>query len=456
MNLKVIILAAGKGTRMKSEKPKVLFDVAGKPMIDYVIDASNKLNPDEIIVVVGNKSELVTEHLGGKNVSFVHQTEQKGTGHAVMCASQSLKGFNGKVLILCGDMPLIRHETLAKFIEFAKKSKLSFISVKVRKPEGYGRVVRGADKAVLKIVEEKDANEAEKKINEINTGIYLADSDILLERLDKIDNKNAQGEYYLTDIVNEGADVFLAEDEKEFIGINDKFQLSVASKEVWERRAIWHMKNGVEILDFENCYIDEDVEIGPDTVIYPNVYISGSTKIGKMCKIYAGCRIVDSIVEDEVELKDNSYITESFVGKNSSVGPMAQLRPGTKLLGDNKIGNFVETKKAIIGKKSKASHLTYLGDCEIGENVNVGCGTITCNYDGISKHKTIIGDNVFVGSDVQFVAPVKIGSNSLIGAGSTITKDVPEGALAITRGEQRNIEGWVKRWKEKKMKFRGE
>jgi bifunctional UDP-N-acetylglucosamine pyrophosphorylase/glucosamine-1-phosphate N-acetyltransferase len=456
MSLKVVILAAGKGTRMKSEKPKVLFEVAGKPMIDYVVDEAKKLNPEEIVVIVGNQSELVRAHLKDKGVVFVEQTEQKGTGHALMCARDKIEGKEQNILVLCGDMPLVKHETLVKFIDSAKGSKVSFISVKVQNPTGYGRVIRGADKKVLKIVEEKDSNDNEKKVNEINTGVYLVNSKILLERLSMLTNENAQGEYYLTDIVKSGADVYMADDEQEFIGINDKYQLSVASKVIWKRMAIEHMKNGVQILDFENCYIDEDVKIGIDTVIYPNVYLFGKTEIGLRCKIYPGVHIVDSVIEDDVEIKDNSFITESFVGAKSSVGPMAQLRPGTKLLGENKVGNFVETKKALIGKGSKASHLTYLGDCEIGENVNIGCGTITCNYDGISKHKTVIGDNVFVGSDVQFVAPVRIGSNSLIGAGSTITKDVPDGALAVTRAEQKNIEGWVEKWRAKKMKMRGE
>jgi bifunctional UDP-N-acetylglucosamine pyrophosphorylase/glucosamine-1-phosphate N-acetyltransferase len=449
MKLKVIILAAGKGTRMKSEKPKVLFKVAGKPMIDYVIKVSEALSK-EIVVVVGNQSEKVVEYLNDKDIVFIEQQIQKGTGHAVMCAKDTFKDFDGKVLILCGDMPLITYDTLKKFIENSMGSELSFISVKTDNPTGYGRVVRGADRKVLKIVEEKDANENEKKISEINTGIYLVDAKVLSERLSSLSDQNAQNEYYLTDIIKSGADVFLAEDEKEFIGINDKFQLSMASKILYKNRAISHMKNGVEIIDFENCYIDEDVSIGIDTVIYPNVYIQGSSTIGKNCTIYPGVRIVDSVIEDGCEIKDNCLVTNSFIGKNSVIGPMAHLRPDTFLSGYNKIGNFVETKKAKIGENSKASHLTYLGDCEIGKEVNVGCGTITCNYDGISKHKTFIGDSVFVGSDVQFVAPVSIGDGALIGAGSTITKDVPPGALAIARAEQKNIEGWVEKWLNKK------
>lgn len=452
MKLKVIILAAGKGTRMKSEKPKVLFNVAGKPMIDYVVKVAEALNSEEIAVVVGSHSENVIKHLEGKNITFVEQSEQRGTGHAVMCASKIFSKFDGKILILCGDMPLVTYDTLKKFIEKSMESELSFISVKTDNPAGYGRVVRSADKKVLKIVEEKDANENEKRITEINTGIYLVDAKVLSERLSNLSNRNAQNEYYLTDIIKGGEDVYLADDEKEFMGINDKFQLSCASKILYKNRAISHMRSGVEIIDFENCYIDEDVFIGVDTVIYPNVYIQGNSKIGKNCTIYPGVRVVDSVIEDGCEIKDNCLITNSFVGKKSIIGPMAHLRPDTFLSGNNKIGNFVETKKAKIGENSKASHLTYLGDCEIGKDVNVGCGTITCNYDGISKHKTFIGDSVFVGSDVQFVAPVSIGSDSLIGAGSTITKDVPPGALAVARAEQRNIEGWVKKWRDRKKK----
>lgn len=452
--LKVLILAAGKGTRMKSEKPKVLFEVAGKPMIDYVVGTANSLNPEEIIVVVGNQAEVVKQHLqlhpsNGK-IKFVLQKEQKGTGHAVLCAEEFLN-YEGEVLILCGDMPLIKSETLKNFFENAKDP-VSVITVRLHNPTGYGRIVRGPDRRIIKIVEEKDASEKEKSIKEINTGVYLCNTKELLTRLKNIKNNNAQGEYYLTDIANEGAEIFESKDETEFIGINNKTELAKASKILWENRCRYFMEEGVEILDPSNCYIDEDVKIGKETIIYPNVFLKGNTIIGENCVIYPGCRIENSTISTNCEIKDNTLIEDSFVGDNCSVGPMAHLRPKTKLLGNNKIGNFVETKNAEIGIGSKASHLTYLGDCKIGKDVNIGCGTITCNYDGISKHETIIGDNVFVGSDVQFVAPVKIGSGSLIGAGSTITEDVPGGALAITRAEQKNIEGWVEKWTEKKRK----
>ncbi|MEF3255071.1 MAG: bifunctional UDP-N-acetylglucosamine diphosphorylase/glucosamine-1-phosphate N-acetyltransferase GlmU [Deferribacterales bacterium] len=450
--LKVIILAAGKGTRMKSELPKVLFKVAGKPMIDYVIDSARSLHPEEIIIIIGSGADLLKEHLKDQNVSFALQSEQLGTGHAVMQAEEYIKNFDGKVLILCGDMPLIKSETLSNFLTFSKYSDLSFISVKVKDPKGYGRVIRSANGSLISIKEEKDATESEKKINEINTGVYLAKSSILINRLKNITNDNAQKEYYLTDIVKDGADIFEAKDEMEFIGINDRKALSDASKYIYLQRAYQLMLDGVTIIDPNSTFIDPDTSIQRDVTIFPNTYLMGKTVIKSGTTIYPGCRIVDSTIEENCEIKDNTLIENSYVGKNSSVGPMAHLRPESKLMGENKIGNFVETKKITFGVGSKASHLTYLGDADIGANVNVGCGTITCNYDGISKHKTIIGDDVFVGSDVQFVAPVIIGKGALIAAGSTITQNVPEDALAITRAEQKNIENFVQKWKEKKLK----
>ena len=436
--LTVIILAAGKGTRMKSETPKVLFSAAGKPMINYSIDLSRKLNPNKIVVVTGAGAEKVKEHLQNSSVEFAIQKEQNGTADAVMAALDFIPD-TGKTLILCGDMPLMKYETLNKFINTAKHD-ITFISVKMKNPKGYGRVVRSSNSSVLKIVEEKDANENEKRIDEVNTGVYLCSSVELKKRLKNIDNNNAQNEYYLTDIVQGGAEAFLADNEMEFLGVNDRVQLSFASKILMHERAESYMKDGVSIIDPASVYIDADVIISKDTIIYPNVFIENGTRIEKNVIIRSGCRLNKAVIEENVEIKDNTLIEDSFVGAGSSVGPMAHLRPGSHLAGENKVGNFVELKKTVMGKASKTSHLTYLGDAELGESVNIGCGTITCNYDGFNKYKTVIGNNVFVGSDTQFVAPVTVGDNVLIAAGSTITKNINTNDLAIASTIQKVLE----------------
>lgn len=437
--LDIVILAAGKGTRMKSENPKVLFETAGRAMIDYAVDLAEGLNPNKIIVVTGSSAELVEKHLSDRDVVFAHQKEQNGTAHAVMMA-QDMISDSGKTLIMCGDMPLMKRETLEKFINTVS-SDIAFISVNMDNPTGYGRVIRTSSKSVLKIVEEKDANENEKRIKEVNTGVYLCLSSELKKRLSGISNNNAQGEYYLTDIVSGGAEAFLADNSDEFMGVNDRIQLNTASKILWKERVYEFMKNGVTFLNPESVIVDYNVEIGKDSVIYPNVILEGKTVIGRNVTVMQSSHIISSEICDNVVIKDNSFIESSFVGDSSVIGPMAHLRPGSYLSGDNKVGNFVELKKAKLGKGTKASHLTYLGDAVLGDDVNIGCGTITCNYDGFNKYETVIGSNVFVGSDTQFVAPVKIGDNVLIGAGSTITKDVPSDALSLARSEQVIKEG---------------
>ena len=439
MKIYAIVLAAGKGTRMKSQRPKVVHDVLYKPMINHVVDELKLMGVDETIVVVGHEAQQVEAILD--NVEFVYQKEQLGTGHAVLQAKDILKDKEGITLVLNGDAPLIRKETLQGLVEFHMNNhnQATVMSADCDVSNHYGRIIK-EDGQVIGIVEYKDLQEYQMDVTEMNTGEYCFDNQKLFEALDEVTNENAQNEYYLTDIVNGGAEAFLADNEMEFLGVNDRVQLSFASKILWKERAESYMKDGVSIIDPSSVYIDLDVIIGKDTMIYPNVFIENGSRIEKNVIIRSGCRLNKAVIEENVEIKDNSLIEDSFVGAFSSVGPMAHLRPGSHLAGENKIGNFVELKKATMGKGSKASHLTYLGDSELGENVNIGCGTITCNYDGFNKYKTIIGNNVFVGSDTQFVAPVTVGDNVLIAAGSTITKDINTNDLAIARTQQLNIE----------------
>lgn len=447
----VIILAAGKGTRMKSDTPKVMFDVAGKKMLAYSIENAKKLNPDKIIVITGHGSSIVEEAFYGQDIIFCKQKEQLGTANAVLAATKYIKDYKGNVLILSADMPAVQPETLKNFISYAvKQNTVCFISTIQKNPKGYGRVVRTAHDDILQIVEEKDANATEKLIKEVNAGIYYCEANLLLRRLTSIGNKNAQGEYYLTDIITTGSKAYIAENSTEFTGINDRAQLAEVSKQLYKIRAFEHMRAGVSIIDPDTVYISPEALITEDTTIYPNVYIEGACNVGKSNIIRQGVRLVNSTTENNCEIKDNSLIEDSFIGENSSVGPMAHLRPGSILKGNNKVGNFVEVKKSLLEQGVKAGHLTYLGDSHIGKNTNIGCGTITCNYDGFKKHKTVVGENVFVGSGTELVAPVTVGDNALIGAGSTITKDVPENDLALSRHPQTNIKNGAKKIRNKK------
>jgi bifunctional UDP-N-acetylglucosamine pyrophosphorylase/glucosamine-1-phosphate N-acetyltransferase len=432
---------------MKSELPKVLLPAADKPLLSYSIELAKSLNPKKIAVVVGYGADIIKNTFKDAGVSFVVQKQQLGTAHAVLSAKKFIKEHDGAALVLYGDMPNLSEQTLKKFISEADKSAVSFISVINKNPKGYGRVLRSPLSDVIGIVEERDANDAEKKINEINTGVYLAPAPLLLERLGEVTNNNAQKEYYLTDIIKKGGKTWKAEDEKEFLGANTREELAKLSKLIWAKRAKDFMAAGVSIIDPESVYISAAAKIENDATLYPNTYIEGESVIRTGTVIFPGVRISSSKIGSNCVIKDNTLIEESFVGDGSVVGPMAHLRPGSRLLGENRIGNFVELKKAVIGAGSKANHLSYLGDAKIGSGTNIGCGTITCNYDGFNKYETVIGNNVFVGSDVQFIAPVSIGDGALIGAGSTITEDVEENAIAISRSPQKNLKGKAKEYR---------
>jgi bifunctional UDP-N-acetylglucosamine pyrophosphorylase / glucosamine-1-phosphate N-acetyltransferase len=448
-----IILAAGKGTRMKSDLVKVMHSLGGCPMIEYPVAAAREAGASRIVIVAGHQSEKVREYFsGGDEIDFALQEQQLGTGHAVACARPSLEGFSGRVLILCGDVPLLKADTLKEMMDCHKENGavLTVLTSRPDNPFGYGRVVKGVGGTVLRIVEEKDANDTEREIREVNSGIYCVESGFLFDAIAHLSNDNAQGEYYLTDIVQMAAAAGLSVTSfpvscaEEVMGVNDRVQLAEAGSIIRKRVNQSLMYAGVTIVDPSVTYIDRGVKIGKDTIVYPNVHIQGVTEIGENCviepsSVIRGCRIGDGVT-----IKAGSVMADAIVHNSVSIGPMAHLRPGTELMNHVKIGNFVEIKKAYVGEDSKASHLTYLGDATIGKGVNIGCGTITCNYDGVKKHRTVIEDNVFVGSDVQLVAPVTIGRNSLIAAGTTVTKDVPSDSLAIARTPQVNKEGWVK------------
>lgn len=458
-----VILAAGQGTRMKSTLPKVLHPIAGLPMLEHVVGIAGSVAASPVVAVVGHGAEQVRSAFAAESVRFALQSEQLGTGHALLCAEPELEGFAGDLLLLCGDVPLLQEKTLLRMIEHhrERQAEVTILTARLDNPTGYGRIVRGVS-GVEHIVEEKDATPDQREIREINTGIYLFKAPEVFAFLRKLDNRNAQGEFYLTDIVamvcaaGKKAEALSAEDFREATGINDRSQLAFANAVFRERINARLMLAGVSLTDPAATYIDSNVRVGPDTLVHAGVHLRGTTRIGRDCIIEPGVVITDCQIGDRVHCKAGSVLSESVVGDDCAIGPMAHLRPGTVLAGQNKLGNFVETKKAQIGHGSQASHLTYIGDATLGRNVNVGCGTITCNYDGVNKHQTIIDDDVFVGSDTQFVAPVHIGRGSLIGAGSTITRDVPADALALSRSEQKNIDGWAARNRQKKNKSKPE
>ncbi len=446
--IKWLVLAAGEGKRMKSSIPKVFHKVAGIPILFRILNIAEKLNI-ETGVVFGKNIEIAKEFVKDKNIEIFEQKERLGTAHAVMCASEFYSDLEGYTLITPGDTPLIEQKDIEEFIKFTieRKAEASILAFYTENPKGYGRVFE-IDGEFFNIIEEKDANEEERKNNLVNSGIYLFKNSLLTKHLKDISNQNAQNEYYLTDLPSilkhkgYSIAVFKTENEENFYGVNDRKQLAIADIIAVNRNIEKHLNSGVTIYQPDTVRIEDNVEIGKDTVIYPGVIIETGSKIGENCTLKSGCVIINSEIAENTDILEYSHIEGAKIGANCAIGPFARLRPGTITSENIKIGNFVETKKAILGKGVKASHLSYLGDCEIGENTNIGAGTITCNYDGEKKHKTVIGKNCFIGSDTQLVAPVKIGDFSYIGAGSTITNDVPECSLALSRVKQKVIQGW--------------
>ena len=443
-----VILAAGMGTRMTSKMPKVLHKVCGKPLSKWVIDASKAAGADKVCAVVGHKAETVKEVLGDV-CEFALQAEQKGTGHAVMQAIDVIKNSKGEVVILNGDTPLITAETINKAIEYHKNNgnQATVITAILDDATGYGRIVRDNDGSVLKIVEQKDASEEEKKINEVNSGMYVFDAQSLVYALDKITPNNAQGEYYLTDtleiLLSAGKKIggYAISDNDEIRGINDRVQLNEAEKIMQKRINEYHMRNGVTMRNPESVYIEDGVEIGNDTEICQNVTIKSGTKIGSDCVIGSGSMLDRAVIHDGVDVL-SSVILESEVDEGTHVGPFAYIRPNCHVGKEVKVGDFVELKNSNIDDGTKISHLTYIGDSDVGKRVNFGCGTVTCNYDGKKKYRTTIGDDCFVGCNTNFVSPINVGDGVYIAAGSTITEDIPENSLSIARARQVNKEGW--------------
>ena len=451
--LHIVILAAGKGTRMKSELPKVLHPIAGQPLIDRVLDTAQALNPSTMTLVVGHSADKVRTHLAGRpGLAFAAQEPQLGTGHALLQTEPILRGRSGIVILLSGDVPLLRADSLQGLVETHKAAgaAATVLTAKLERPYGYGRIVR-TNGRISRIVEERDATPSQREIKEINSGIYAFDLEPLFDALSAINAENSQGEYYLPDLIGiyrrqkRGVATFTIANAAEIRGINSRTELAEVSKMVRQQKNEELMAAGVTLIDPDTTYIDSDVEIGPDTVIHPFVFIEQGTTIGAACEIHAGSRVVNSKVGDRVLIRNHSVIADATVADGASVGPFAHLRPGASLGQNARVGNFVEMKNATLGAGSKANHLAYLGDATIGDNVNVGAGTITCNYDGTDKHPTVIDDGAFVGSNSTLVAPVTVGRGAYVAAGSTVTQDVPAGALGIGRGRQENKPGWVEK-----------
>ena len=455
-NRYAIILAAGQGTRMKSKLYKVLHPVCGKPMVQHVIDHVKSLNIKEIVTIVGHGAEKVKEQLGADS-QYALQAEQLGTAHAVLQAEGMLADKEGVTIVVCGDTPLIKAETMEALFKHHEETnaKATILTAKAQNPTGYGRIIRNDSGFVEKIVEHKDATEQERSINEINTGTYCFDNKLLFGAIHNVSNENVQGEYYLPDVIeilkNEGETVsaYVTDSFAETLGVNDRVALAEAERTMKSRTNEFHMRNGVTIIDPENTYIGTDVTIGQDTVIYPGTTLSGKTTIGSECQIGPNSDINDCEIGNNTVIRQ-SVAFNSKIGSEVNIGPFAHIRPDSDIQDEVKIGNFVEIKKAVFGRGSKASHLSYIGDAEVGAEVNIGCGSITVNYDGKNKFLTKIEDGVFIGCNSNLVAPVTIGKGAYVAAGSTITEDVPGEALAVARARQVNKEDYVAKMNVKK------
>ncbi|MBF0214336.1 MAG: bifunctional UDP-N-acetylglucosamine diphosphorylase/glucosamine-1-phosphate N-acetyltransferase GlmU [Magnetococcales bacterium] len=450
----VLVLAAGQGTRMRSRLPKVLHPLAGQPLLWHILRAVRPLQPERLVVITGFQAEAVEQTIAAPDIHWVRQCERKGTGHAVQCALPALKELRGALLILNGDHPLISTEILQQLLDYHHRQghPLTLLTTRMENPAGYGRVVRDAQGQVACIVEEKDASEAQRAIDEVNTGFYCLSLDRLPHWIGRLDNRNAQNEYYLTDIVpmalaEGGVAAWCCEERIALSGVNDRRQLATLERAFRDRTVAAWMERGVTFVDPESCWVAADAEIGMDTIIEPHVSLGPGTVIGEGCAIGPFCHIQESVIGLECRILSYSHLDGAEVDAECTIGPYARLRPGSRLARKVRVGNFCEVKKSTIGAGTKVNHLSYIGDAQVGSGVNVGAGTITCNYDGVHKHRTVIGDHVFVGSDVQFVAPVQVGVGATIGAGTTVTKDVPADALAISRAHQTHVMGWSEKRK---------
>lgn len=450
----VIILAAGQGTRMRSGLPKVLHPVAGRPMLEHVYDAARRLDPAGIHVVYGHGGEKVPAALDHLDVHWVEQSEQLGTGHAVAQVVPNLTAGR-TVLVLYGDVPLIRSETLQQLVDGATHSPLALLTVELSEPSGYGRVLRDGQDRVTGVVEEKDATAEQRAIREINTGLLAANADHLTRWVEGLDNRNAQGEYYLTDIfamaVGEGLTIeaVAAVDPAEVAGVNDRLQLAEVERLFQRRQVEALMREGLSLADPARFDLRGRLQIGQDVFIDANVLIEGDVHLGDRVRIGPNSVLRDTTIGDDVTVREMCVLEQAVVGARVQVGPFARLRPGTELAEQARVGNFVEIKNSQVGRGSKINHLSYVGDSSVGAEVNIGAGTITCNYDGANKHRTVIGDRAFIGSDTQLVAPVEVGADATIGAGSTVTRDAPAGALTLSRAPQKSLAGWRRPRKQK-------